>query len=140
VATYAVLSGANNSYGFFAPSVGTLGRARFMITDRDGATTTDVLERGMSHEASRRTSYLVDLVLDHEQEVALRRSLAASLVGKMFARHPEAEAITASLDVYHLPTMAEYRLGRKPGWEPHYQATYVRRSQDRKEPMKKEAP
>lgn len=133
VANYAALSGADNGYGFFAPSVGTIFRAKFAITDVDGVTTTDVLERGASHEASRRMGYLVDMFWDAEHDAELQRSLVASWVGKMFARHPEAKSITAQLDVYFLPTMAEYRQGSKPAWDPHYQATFVRRSQFAKE-------
>lgn len=133
VATYAALSGADNVYGFFAPSVGTIFRAKFAITDRDGATTTDVLERGASHEASRRMGYLVDMFWDAEHDPKLQRSLVASWAGKMFTRHPEAKSITALLEVYFLPTMAEYRRGSKPGWDPYYQATFVRRSETTKE-------
>jgi hypothetical protein len=123
---YAALSGTDGAYGFFAPGVGTQLRATFEVTDAGGHKSTDVLTTGVSHEADLRVGDLVAMYWIADQ--SLQRSLAASWAGRMFAKHPGAESVTVRLEAYDLPSMDEYREGRRPGWYPHYEAKFVPRA------------
>jgi hypothetical protein len=127
ISTYAALSGADSGYGFFAPAVGTQLRLLFHVVDEQGNRTSDVLETGVSHEADVRVGDLIAVFWLKDQE--LQRALAGSWAGRMFGRHPEAQKIVVHLDAYDLPDMDEYRAGRRPGWEPYYEASFVRRAE-----------
>ncbi|WP_433935238.1 hypothetical protein AB3662_11100 [Sorangium cellulosum] len=64
-----------------------------------------------------------------EQDPAARRSLIASWVAKVFAKHPEAESVAVRLESYDLPSMAEYRAGKQPRWYVEYQAKFKMKAQ-----------
>ena len=125
LAEYGALSGTDSAYGFFAPSVGTQLRVTFVLTDAAGAITTDILTTGVSKEADLRIGDMVAIFWmdDHD----LQRAMAGSWAGRMLARHPDAVRVAVHLDVYDLPTMAEYREGKRPEWDPYYEAVFVRR-------------
>ncbi len=135
VAQYAALSGTDSAYSFFAPSVGTQLRASFELTDAEGKTSTDVLTTGTSHEADLRIGDMVAIFSMVGQD--LQRSLAGSWAGRVLARHPEAEHVVVRLDAYDLPTMAEYREGKRPEWSPYYEAEFVRRARQGADPQAK---
>ncbi|WP_437324308.1 hypothetical protein [Sorangium sp. So ce381] len=124
VAYYGALSGADSGYNFFAPSVSALPWARFQVTDARGRVISDVLESGANHEADLRVRSIVALFMTEEDE-SLRRSLAASWAGKVLARHPGAASVIVRLDVCDLPSMQEYREGKRPTWGLIYQAKLV---------------
>jgi hypothetical protein len=126
IAQYAALSGTDSAYSFFAPSVGTHLRVMFELTDAEGKKSTDVLTTGASHEADLRIGDMVAIfwIVDRD----LQRSLAGSWAGRILARHPGAERVVVHLDAYDLPTMAEYREGKRPDWSPYYEAEFVRRA------------
>lgn len=125
LAEYGALSGTDSSYGFFAPSVGTQLRTTFVLTDAAGNTTTDVLTTGVSKEADLRIGDMVAIFWMDDQD--LKRAMAGSWAGRMLARHAEAVRVAVHLDAYDLPTMAEYREGKRPEWGPYYEAVFVRR-------------
>jgi hypothetical protein len=131
---YGALSGASSRYGFFAPGVGSQLGVRFDVIDGEGVTTSASLETGASHEADIRVGNIVDqfgsLSDEDEDEAArLRRSLAASLAGKMFARYPEASAIVVRLETFTPVAMEAWRRGERPRWSPVYTAKFVHRTQ-----------
>lgn len=128
VITYhGALSGAGSAYNFFAPAVSALPWARFQVTDANGAAHAEVLESGANPEADLRVRSILSLFLQAEDE-ALRRSLVASWAGKMFARHPGAESVVVRLEICDLPSMQQYREGRRPAWDLLYQAKLVPQS------------
>jgi hypothetical protein len=126
IAWYAALSGADSSYGFFAPVVGTQLRMTFEVTDRAGKTAEEPLRLGDNREISLRIANVVAMFWIQDGD--LRRTLSASLAGKVLAMHPEAESVAARLDVFEMPTMEGYREGNRPWWSLHYRARFVRRA------------
>jgi hypothetical protein len=128
---YGALSGANSGYGFFAPGVTSQLGARFDVIDAEGRTTSASLADGESHEADLRVGNIIDQFShiddDEDEESAdhVRRSLAASLAGKMFARHPEASAVVVRLELFTPVSMDAWRGGERPRWMPHYSAKFV---------------
>ncbi|WP_437283739.1 hypothetical protein WME90_44435 [Sorangium sp. So ce375] len=128
VGYYGAFSGASSAYSFFAPSVGPLLWATFQVRDRAGTLTTEVLETGASREADIRVKNIVGMYWD-EQDPAVRRSLVASWAAKVFAKHPEADSVVVRLEIYDLPSMAEYREGKEPRWHVEYQAKFNLKAQ-----------
>jgi hypothetical protein len=120
---YAALTGAEASYGFFAPGFDGELFATFEITGPDGRATTDVLETGVSAEADFRTRNIVGTFFLGDE--AWRRALCASWAGKMMARHPGARSVLVNLTSYDLPSMDEVRQGRPAGWATRYRARFV---------------
>jgi hypothetical protein len=120
---YAALTGAEASYGFFAPGFDGELFATFEITGPDGRATTDVLETGASTEADFRMRNIVGMF--YLGDDAWRRALCASWAGKMMARHPGAESVLVSLASYDLPSMDEVRRGHPAGWATRYRARFV---------------
>lgn len=123
---YGTLSGANSGYGFFAPRVGSQLQAVFEITDSSGKSQTVSLTDGLNREASLRVRKLIDWYWNDENNKNLQRSLAASWAGKMFARYPSSASVTVRLETYHLPSMGEYKEGKRPHWRPIYRAKFER--------------
>ena len=123
VATYGAYSGAENSYGFFAPGVGPQIRVRFTVVDATGTEIQDRLDTAASREANLRLGGIGYQLGRFEGDTrdALLRSLAAS----MFGRHRLAQQVVVHVEVFgiepgqralDLPTMAEYVEGRRPHW------------------------
>jgi len=137
IAEYGALSGTDSSYGFFAPTVGTQLRATFVLTDAAGNTTTDVLTTGVSKEADLRVGDMVAIFWMDDQD--LKRGMAGSWAGRMLARHPESTRVVVHLDAYDLPDMDGYREGKRPEWEPYYEAEFVRRAVASADPEPKKA-
>jgi hypothetical protein len=130
-AWYGRLSGAITRYEYFAPDVAGSPWATFEVTEdrEDGErTTTEFLETGVGHDADFRVRLLTTSLFDVDDEQA-RRLIAASLAGKMFARHPTAKRVALRVLSSALPTMAAYRRGARLGWEPDYELTFVPRGQ-----------
>lgn len=123
VGEYAALTGADASYGFFAPAFDSDLFATFEITEPGGRATSDVLETGASHEADFRVRNIVGTFFQGGE--AWRRALAASWAGKMMARHPGASSVVVRLASYDLPSMGEIRRGLKGHWSVRYRARFV---------------
>ena len=131
---YGALSGASSGYGFFTPGVSFQLGARFDVIDRDGHGKSASLATGASHEADIRVGNIIDQfgsIGDDDEEGAdrVRRSLAASLAGKMFARNPEAAAVVVRLETFAPASMEAWRGGERPRWRPLYTAKFVRQAQ-----------
>ena len=120
---YANLSGADSSYGFFAPGVDPQIRVRFRLADATGRERVVTLLDGATGEANLRKGGVGRLLPTGtpDRNERLLRSLAASV----FLRHPEAGRVTALTEVYgvrrsdgriEFPSMADYRGGMRPGW------------------------
>jgi hypothetical protein len=121
------LSGADQGYGFFAPSVSSDVRAVFEVVGRDGSSRLDRFATGRK-ETDIRLGNIVAMFFSTPE--GLRDRLAASWAGSMFARHPGASRVVVRISAYELPPMAAYREGRRPEWRPAYLGTFTLDSSD----------
>jgi hypothetical protein len=125
---YDALSGAGDSYSFFAPSVGPQLRTRFIVATPQGERSEEILETGKSREVGFRLGNLagtIYLVADHRD---VRRAFLGALAANRFGAHPEANVVEVDIEEWVMPTMAEYRDGARPRWRSSYEATFVRTS------------
>ena len=123
---YDSLSGAGDSYSFFAPTVGPQLRARFTVSTPHGERTEETLEAGKSREVGFRLGNLAGTVQIAAQRTDLRRAFLGALAADRFGAHPEANLVQVTIEEWVLPTMAEYRLGARPHWRSLHEATFVR--------------
>lgn len=125
---YGILSGAGNSYPFFAPVVGTSIRAQFDLFDKNGKKIgEDDLMNGATREINLRISNIVEMIDEDITQEETRHLLAASWVGKIFARHPEASKVTLRVETFDLPPMEEYKKGERYDWEQIYTASFAKK-------------
>ena len=125
LATYGAISGAENGYGFFAPAVASQSRAVLTMKDKTGREWQDALIRDEDSVAGFRAATVFDAFPALPEQV--RRGLAASWAGVMFGRHPGAEEVLVKVEIELLPTMEEWRRGRRAAWSPIYQGTFLRK-------------
>lgn len=137
---YATMSGANSQYGFYAPEVGDHCRARFLLHDEADSTWCDSFEQMNSPEARLRLVGTAEAAFANgaaQESPARRERLVKSWAAAMFTRHPGAASLTVVVEVYDVPTRADYQAGSRPSWKVAYQAQ-VRRdaavAQERIEP------
>lgn len=123
---YGEVSGADNTWGFFAPSVGWQRQTVFVFTDEEGRTWTEKHERGSTHETNLRLTRLTDTAMlsDGRIDRLQLRSWAASALG----RHPTAKTVEIRLEIYQHPMTHEHRLGQKGQWKLYDHWTYTRAS------------
>lgn len=122
---YLGVSGSNTRYGFFAPSVGTSLRASFDVQTQNGRTFREWLGNTDGQEASIRIGNLAALFGRFVDDKKMQRSLTASWAAQVFARHPEAKKVAVHVEIYDLPSMAEYREGLRPNWKTMYRGEYL---------------
>ena len=126
---YDALSGAGDSYSFFAPAVGPQLRARFVLSTTRGERSEETLEAGKSHEVGLRLGNLAGTIYIVAQRTDLRRAFLGALAANRLGTHPEANAVQVSIEEWVMPTMAEYRLGARPRWHALHEATFTRASE-----------
>ena len=125
---YSALSGAGDSYSFFAPTVGPQLRARFVLSSPQGEHSEETLETGKSREVGFRLGNLAGTIYIAAKRTDLRRAFLGALAASSFGAHPEASHVQVNIEEWVMPTMAEYRLGARPRWRSLHDATFVRRS------------
>src|SRR5499427_5079710 len=108
---YAALSGAGDSYSFFAPSVGPQLRARFTLSSARGERSEETLETGKSREVGFRLGNLAGTIYIVAKQADLRRAFLGALAADRLGAHPEANLAQVSIEEWVMPTMDEYRLG-----------------------------
>jgi len=123
---YDAVSGAGDSYSFFAPAVGPELRARFVLTTPQGTRSEEVLGTGKNREVGFRLGTLAGTVYVLTKRTDLRRAFLGALAANRLGAHPEASHVEVSIDAWEMPTMAEYRIGLRPRWRPLNEATFVR--------------
>ncbi len=128
---YDVLSGAGDSYSFFAPAVGPQVRARFVLFTPQGDRTEETLETGKSREVGLRMGNLAETIHIVGTRTDLRRAFLAALAANRLGAHLEANRVQVNIEEWVMPTMAEYRVGARPRWRPLHEATFVRTSSSR---------
>jgi hypothetical protein len=125
---YDALTGAGDSYSFFAPSVGPQLRARFTLSTASGELSEETLESGKSREVGLRLGNLAGTVHIVADRPDLRRAFLGALAANRLGAHPEANAVQVNIEEWVMPTMVEYRLGARPRWNSLHEATFVRTS------------
>jgi hypothetical protein len=130
---YGVLSGAENSFGFFAPGVASQIRVTFTLQDQAGRQWTLAPPSAGGREVELRMISMLSLFRAEGDE--LRDVLAASWAGTMLVRSPEARQVTVLVEEQVLPAPDPYRQGARPRWEMLYQATFAH---DREGPLAQE--
>lgn len=123
---YSDMTGANSGFKFFAPNVGSDPRVVFEIYHKDGKVTERFMHTGRNREAELRWRGMISQFWDEADNEKMRRALTASWSGKIFARYPDSKEIVVKVQSYFLPTMEEWRKGRKPYWEDYYKVKYRR--------------
>ena len=123
---YDALSGAGDSYAFFAPAVGPQLRARFALSTPQGDQFEETLENGKSREVGFRLGNLAGTVYVVAKRTDLRRAFLGALAASRLAAHPEANRVQVSIEGWEMPTMVEYRVGARPRWRSLHEATFVR--------------
>ena len=123
---YDVLSGAGDSYSFFAPAVGPQLRARFTLSTPRGERSEETLETGKSREVSFRMGNLAGTVYLAARRPDLRRAFLGALAVSRLGAHPEAHLVQVNIEEWVMQTMAEYRSGVRPCWRSLHEATFVR--------------
>ena len=125
---YDALSGAGDSYSFFAPAVGPQLRVRFTLSTRQGDRFEETLENGKSREVGFRLGNLAATVYIVAKRADVRRAFLGALAASRLGAHPEANHVQVSIEEWEMPTMAAYRVGARPRWSSLYDATFVRTS------------
>lgn len=125
---YDALTGAGDSYAFFAPTVGPQLRARFTLSTPQGRSWQETLEGGKRREVGLRLGNLAGTVYIAARRTDLRRAFLGALAANRFGAHPDANRVQVTIEEWVMPTMAEYRVGARPRWRPLYEATFVRAS------------
>jgi hypothetical protein len=123
---YDALSGAGDSYSFFAPAVGPQVRARFTLFTAQGERSEETLEAGKSREVGFRLGNLAGTVYIVAQRTDLRRAFLGALAANRLDAHAEAKLVQVTIEQWVVPTMAEYRVGARPEWRSLHDATFVR--------------
>ncbi len=123
---YDALSGAGDSYSFFAPAVGPQLRARFTLSTPQGERSEETLEAGKSREVGFRLGNLAGTVYIVATHTDLRRAFLGALAASRFGAHPGANLVQVSIEEWEMPTMAEYRAGARPRWRTLHDATFER--------------
>lgn len=128
--TYRNVSGIFRDYTFFAPAVGSDYKAAFLLEDAGGGGARLVDFYSDSREINFRYRCLIGAGMRNvDAQDLYARSWAALLLGS----DPAAGKVTVMTRMYALPTMAEYRRGRRPEWKTIYAGEFIRRqSGDRK--------
>jgi len=123
---YDALSGAGDSYSFFAPAVGPQLRARFTLATPQGERFEETLETGKSREVGFRVGNIAATVYVVAKRTELRRAFLGALAASRLGAHPEARLVQVNIEEWVMPTMAEYRDGARPQWRSLHEATFVR--------------
>lgn len=110
---YGAYSGADNSYGFFAPGVAAEWRAAFDLYDP----ATNRWTTRLRTPGNREVALLDSTINGHFARDDLRESLAASWAAAAMAEAPSAAAIVVRAEAFLVPTMEDYRDGARGRWQ-----------------------
>jgi hypothetical protein len=123
---YSSLTGAGDSYSYFAPGVGPQLRARFNLHFLRGPSLVETLEGGKSREVGFRLGNLAGTIYITTKRTDLRRAFLGALAANRLGLHQEANLVRVNIEDWVMPMMAEYRGGERPKWRVLQDATFVR--------------
>ncbi len=124
-ALYADVGGLDGSYRFFSPDVGDQTIAYVDTRSRSRAARRDVVGDGAG-EADLRFAKFMEFMAGMDKRDLLARVIAV----RAFARDPEATRATVTIGIYHVPTMPEFRAGKRPSVEREFFGEFYRRSKE----------
>jgi hypothetical protein len=122
VDAYAALSGADNTFGFFAPGVAPRFTVQFTLTDDAGRSWDEQAEQGVTREANLRFDSMASMFTFK----GLRGKVGASWAAALFGRYPHVRQVEILAEAEVMPTMEAYRDGLRPESETVYNATFTR--------------
>ncbi len=124
VAVYAAAAGADNAFGFYAPSVGSDRKVVCLIYDAAAGGWSEAKLPKMNREANLRFGTMSS---QSNREGEHDRIMDASWAAYCFGQMPGAEAVLVEHHVELMPTMAQFRVtGQRPAWMPYDIATFAR--------------
>ena len=126
--SYDALTGAGDSYSFFAPAVGPQLRVRFTLFNSQGMRTEETLEEGKSREVGFRMGNIASTVYMVAPRTDLLRAFLGALAADRLGAHPEANRVEVTVEDWVVPSMSEYRNGSRPQWHALREATFERAS------------
>jgi hypothetical protein len=106
-------------------------RARFALSTPQGERSEETLETGKSREVGVRLGNLAGTVYVVAKRTDMRRAFLGALAASRLGAHPETNLVQVNIEEWVMPTMAEYRVGARPGWRSLHDATFVRTSRGR---------
>ena len=119
---YKNLSGTFRDFTFFAPAVGSDFKAAFLLEDSDHRTRVINFVTN-NREADFRYRCLISSGMRNE---AGRDLFAQSWAALLLGSNPDAEKVTVAVKRFSLPTMADYRQGKRPQWQMIYVGEFIR--------------
>jgi hypothetical protein len=114
LAVYLNMTGTESGYSYFAPNVPDNYKLVFQLQYRDGRTE-DELPEVSGRATGLRLATLLDEIAETEYE-PLRAMLVKMLAYAVWQRHQDAIRIHAVFGYVELPTMAEFRAGKKESY------------------------
>lgn len=132
---YAHASGADGSYGFFAPSIGMKVRGLFDVVMKDG---TKIFQVPLIPDTEREMHIRLGGVFDEltsegAYDDHFRQPLATSLAAAIFTKYHDAAEVILHVEEFLPVTMVEYREGRREEWMEYYKARFARNEEKREE-------
>jgi hypothetical protein len=112
IGVYGAWSGADNSYGFFAPGVAAEWRAALDTYDPR----TSVWTTRTRVAPNLELAVLDSTINSNFSRKELRKALAASWAASELPQAPGAAAVVVRAEAYLLPTIAQYRSGARGAW------------------------
>jgi hypothetical protein len=121
---YKNLSGTFRDYTFFAPSVSSGLGAAFLVESPSDKQSELVNFASDDREISFRYNCIVTSCM---RDLRSRELFAQSWSALILGSRPDANTVTVMVHAMDLPSMAEYRAGKRPAWKPVYAGTFGRR-------------
>ncbi|MBX2986592.1 MAG: hypothetical protein KF802_01730 [Bdellovibrionaceae bacterium] len=128
------LTGAGGSFGFFSPDIGPQLVVKFDVRKGETWHRGISLEEFLPHEVAIRLGNMNRFLGQTYQDERLRRSVAASLATRVFARFPAADEVTLIASAHQIPMLAEYADGRRFQVDEVYRVRFKRGSRESEEP------
>jgi hypothetical protein len=101
-------------------------RARFAFSSPQGEHTEETLETGKSREVGFRLGNIAGTIYIAAKRTDLRRAFLGALAANRFGAHPGASQVQVTIEVWEMPSMADYRAGSRPWWRVLNEATFTR--------------
>jgi hypothetical protein len=125
LALYADVAGLDGSYRFFSPDVGDQTIAYVDTASRSRRARRAVVGDGAG-EADLRFAKFMEFMAGMDKRALLARVIAV----RAFSRDPDATRATVVIGSYHVPTMREFRAGKRPSIEREFSGEFHQRSRE----------
>lgn len=123
---YGKITGASASYSFFSPDIPREVMFHFVVHRKDKSTFETTLQQLGNNEVNARLGNILRMIPRNYKDRKIVRSMAASVTASVFNAFPEAEVIDLKSTVFLLPSMDEYREGKRTTIKPIYSASFAK--------------